>query len=131
MKSNNLTILRVITVACVLLLACGSSRSGSEQNPPNPLIEEYGKGESFAEVYKYDESVQCEDEGISLDEMALELTDAGVTVLAPRKGHDCCIYTANCGNATGRINVYIVPANDLNTARDLGFKPFPPPCCQD
>lgn len=74
-------------------------------------------------VYKYDQSTQCNQDGVSLDEMQQELTSAGVTVYCAQKSHDGLLYPAVCGGATGTINVYLIDRRDFGQALRLGFSP--------
>ncbi|BAZ94174.1 hypothetical protein TspCOW1_08650 [Thiohalobacter sp. COW1] len=73
-------------------------------------------------VYKYDGSVQCEDGGITVENMRRELVNAGVEVICGQKARDGRAYPAMCGAATGRINVYTIDATDLDAAEAQGFK---------
>ncbi|MAT64768.1 MAG: hypothetical protein CMN57_03905 [Gammaproteobacteria bacterium] len=92
-------------IVCLILAGCVHMRE------PNTIM-----------VYKYDGSVQCEESGVAVEEMRLELTRAGVEVLCGRKAQDGRAYPAMCGAATGRINVYTIQASDLVRAQGLGFK---------
>lgn len=74
-------------------------------------------------VFKYDQSTQCNQDGISLQEMQRELTNAGVTVHCAQKGHDGLLYPAVCGGAPGNINIYLIDRSDLGRAVRLGFAP--------
>lgn len=74
-------------------------------------------------VFKYDQSTQCNQDGVSLYEMQQELTNAGVTVHCAQKGHDGLLYPAVCGGATGTINVYLIDRRDFGQAVRLGFAP--------
>lgn len=87
------------------------------------LVFKAPKSKATIKVYKYDGSVQCENEGIALDDMEHELTNAGITVYCSKKGFDGLAYPAACGNATGVINIYEIERIDLEIAEDLGFEP--------
>ncbi len=83
-------------------------------------------GQDFArqiKVFKYDQSTQCNDNGIPLEEMKQELTDAGIQVYCAQKGNDGNPYPAVCGGATGNINIYLIGTADLRLAQRLGFAP--------
>lgn len=73
-------------------------------------------------VFRYDGSVECEQPGITLDEMMQELTDAGIEVICAQKSHDGLARTAVCGAGTGNINVYVIPVAARQTALDIGFR---------
>lgn len=75
------------------------------------------------EVYKYDGSLQCErGSEIPLEDMAGELTAAGIEVQASRKGTDGLAHIAVCGASTGNVNVYTIPSDALSRAEELGFR---------
>lgn len=74
-------------------------------------------------VFKYDQSTQCNNDGIPLKEMKQELTDAGIQVYCAQKGNDGNPYLAVCGGATGNINIYLIGISDLRLAQRLGFAP--------
>lgn len=77
---------------------------------------------STIKIFKYDESVQCDlSSGISLDDIAMELINAGVDVICAQKSHDGLIRVALCGEATGNINVYTIHKENMATAENLGF----------
>ena len=73
-------------------------------------------------VYKYDGSVQCENNGTSLNEMALELMNSDITVYCSQKNYDGLAYASVCGGNSGRINVYLINNYDLTTSEALEFK---------
>ncbi|MCH9813994.1 MAG: hypothetical protein K0U47_08650 [Epsilonproteobacteria bacterium] len=73
-------------------------------------------------IYKYDESIKCFSEGSSLNEMSLELIDLNITVYCAQKNYDGLNYTDECGENTGRINVYLIHKDNLNATRSLGFE---------
>lgn len=76
---------------------------------------------SQVKVFKYDQSTQCNQDGIPLKEMQRELTSAGVTVHCSQKGHDGLFRPDVCGGATGAINIYSIDIRNLSTALHLGF----------
>ena len=76
------------------------------------------------EVYKADGSLQCTS-GVALDQMAKELTGAGIAVVAMRKADDGLLHIALCGSATGAINVFTVAVPALDKAKALGFAALP------
>lgn len=82
-----------------------------------------GEPDAFVRAYKYDGSVQCEEGGIPLQEMAAELIAADVKILCAKKRHDGMVRIALCGEPTGNINVFEIAASDLSKAEELGFRP--------
>jgi hypothetical protein len=75
------------------------------------------------EVYMYDGTLQCgAGEEIPLEKMADALEAQGIRVLGKRKGKDGLKHIAVCGASTGAINVFTIKREDLEAARELGFK---------
>lgn len=74
------------------------------------------------QVVKGDSSVQCESPGMPAEIMARQLTEAGITVLCAQKGHDGRMRAAQCGMATGQVNVFVIPAQQRAQAEQLGFQ---------
>ncbi|WP_331351565.1 hypothetical protein [Cellvibrio sp. UBA7671] len=110
---------RVVSIAIVtlstLLSACGGDGETSE--PQLKLT-----GPNQVKVFKSDNSIQCESEGIPLDEMRLELAKAGIDVICAQKTHDGMGYPSVCGGGTGNINVYVIQNSNLPDAEKLGYK---------
>ncbi len=74
-------------------------------------------------VFKYDGSVQCEKGiGISVDEMASALTNAGIKVFTSAKKPDGMLRPQMCGQPTGMANTYSIGASQLKDAEKIGFK---------
>ena len=74
-------------------------------------------------VFKNDGTVHCgPPAGIAPEVMAQELATSGIPVLAMRKAHDGREGIALCGQPTGQINLYEVPAAQLSQARAAGFR---------
>ena len=74
-------------------------------------------------VFKHDGTVHCgPSAGIAPDVMAQELAASGIPVLAMRKGHDGREGIALCGQPTGQVNLYEVPAVKLSQALAAGFR---------
>ena len=68
-------------------------------------------------------SLQCKrGNEVALDEMAKQLSDKGIKVLASRKGNDAKVHLQVCGASTGNLNVYKISFADLTTAKELGFR---------
>lgn len=96
----------LITTLYLSLTACGSDTN-----------------HNHAKVYKYDGSVQCNQESaIPLDEMRLELAKQGIDVICAQKASDGLNYTTVCESGTGNINVYTIHKSNLPDAEKLGFK---------
>nr|MBV6629144.1 hypothetical protein [Oceanococcus sp. HetDA_MAG_MS8] len=89
------------------LVACGGSDSGA----------------STIKVFKSDGSSQCQNNGTSVEEMQMELVEAGIDVICGQKGNDGGFYCAACGCPTGDINVYTINAANQADAESLGFGP--------
>ncbi len=76
-------------------------------------------------IFNYDGSRQCEPgSGIALDTVANQLTEAGVRVISARKGNDGRMHPMVCGGNTGVINIFEIDAQDIDTAKALGFLDF-------
>lgn len=72
-------------------------------------------------VYKPDGSLQCgQGKAISVETMAKELES--IKVVSMRKDTDGMLRPTVCGAATGQINVYEIPFNQLGKALKRGFK---------
>lgn len=79
------------------------------------------------DIYKPDGTRHCDKSpGISLHDMAAELTRHGVRVYAQRKSYDGREGIAVCNNVTGSINVYEIANSDLPRALQLGFQRLDP-----
>lgn len=100
-----------VLLSALLCTACAAPDRPSE----NKLIE----------VYRSDESRQCQGGGIGLRQMRPMLH--GIPVYAERKDQmQGVAFPAVCGGATGSINVYTIPATDRGRAEQLGFTALPP-----
>ena len=73
-------------------------------------------------VYKSDGSVQCENTGIDLDVMGLELSNAGIDYTCAQKGNNGLVYAQICGGATGLINIYTLNTKNIEDIHALGFE---------
>jgi len=89
-----------------MLTACGSAQS---ETPA-------------AKIFKSTDSQQCTGGGTSREDMSHQLTDAGITVLSSACGKDGRIYPAVCGAADGRINIFEIPAGQVDKATQLSFR---------
>lgn len=79
--------------------------------------------EAVTKVFKHDGSVQCVKKGVSVEEMAKKLTDAGIDVICGQKGRDGYAHCAACSCKTGLINVYTIHSANVPDAKSLGFAP--------
>ena len=92
----------------------GNTERPSEANAPGDL--------QIVKIYKPDESVQCERDGIEVNSMKTQLTAAGITVFCAQKADNGLMVIALCGAPTTSINVYAIHVSDLLHAEKLGFK---------
>ena len=115
---NHLITISWIVLVSQLLLACGSSGNNPEDNDniESPHV-------VLTKVFKYDNSIQCEDQGIPLEVKQQELTTANVNVVCSQKGNDGLVRITVCGTATGNINIYEIPKSQLEIAESLEFMP--------
>lgn len=102
---RNINYLLAVSLS-LLISACGADSS-----------------EALVNVFKSDQSKQCEDNGIAADTMRKELLTAGIDVLCAQKSHDGLMRPAVCGGATGAINVYLIHSSNLGDATALGYAP--------
>lgn len=72
-------------------------------------------------VYKPRGSVQCADRGAPPGAMGRELTNAGISVLSLACGNDGRIRPQLCGMPDGAINIFEIPASEINGALALSF----------
>jgi hypothetical protein len=100
----------------LLLVACGADTQNPEENAPLKI---QGTQEK---VFKHDKSIQCEEGGIPVDDMRLELAKAGVDVICAQKEHDGISRITVCGEATGNVNVFVIHNSNVPDAEKLGFK---------
>src|SRR5438105_724350 len=106
--NSRMSVVQTVLVAAAL---AGLAQGALSQQPPQSV-----------EVFKADGSLQCEaSTSTGLDQMAKELTGAGISVLSMRKANDGLIHIALCGTSTGAVNVFQVDAGALEKARSLGF----------
>ena len=75
-------------------------------------------------MFKSLEGRQCESVGRNADDVAAELTRAGIEVIARSCGHDGRMRPQMCGAADGRIVIVEVPASNKDAATALGFAPL-------
>ncbi|MFC3116727.1 hypothetical protein [Cellvibrio fontiphilus] len=109
-----------LAILAALLTACGGANSNpAAKAEPNM---QQAKPSKQVKVFKADQSVQCESEGIALDDARLELASAGIDVICAQKGHDGLNRIAMCGADTGSLNVFVIHPNNLVDAEKLGFQ---------
>lgn len=97
---------------CVGVMACA------------PSLGMVDKGQTIR-VYRADGSRQCEpDSGAPPTAGQRTLAAAGIPVLGSGCGHDGRVRIALCGVETGLIHLYDIPANRLEEALALGFRPL-------
>lgn len=100
----------IFVVAALWLSGCASGYCRTSKTPVQNVF-----------VYKPDGSLQCgQGRAISPDEMGKELE--AVKVVSVRKDNDGMLRPTVCGAATGQINVYELPYNQMGKALKLGFK---------
>lgn len=75
-------------------------------------------------VWKSRGAIQCGSKGTPPEQMARELEAAGITVLAHACGSDGRLYPAMCGKPDGKINIFTIPAGQLEQAAALQFRPL-------
>lgn len=80
------------------------------------------KTDPLLKVYKFDESIQCENTAVELDVMMLELVNSGIDVICSQKGHDGMARVTVCGADTGNINIYEINRVNLPDAEAIGFE---------
>jgi hypothetical protein len=115
--SNN-RLATLVLSGFILMLAFGAQSALADRFAENP-----GNQDRQVKVFNYDESTQCNDDGIPLEEMQRQLTDAGIAVHCAQKGNDGNAYPAVCGGASGDINIYLIDRRDVRLAKRLGFRP--------
>ncbi len=78
--------------------------------------------EGNVKVFKYSGLVQCQpDSRTPLEEMRLELTNAGIDVVCAQTGSDGLLRPAVCDAQSGEINIYQIRTQNLEDAENLGF----------
>ena len=115
MSTPRVASLGYVTVAAGLaavLVACATAAPPSA-TPPTAV--------TTLDVYRTLGSKQCEGGGQSLDQLAAELTRAGVPVRAASCGRDGRMRVAMCGASDGRIGIYTIAVADLQRATRAGF----------
>jgi hypothetical protein len=74
------------------------------------------------EIYLDSGSTQCQDDGLSLEEMQQLLIDVEIPFSDASCGTDGNMYTAMCGSPDGSIGMFQIAPQHLQQARALGFE---------
>lgn len=96
-----------VAACCLLMIGC----SGSDDS------------KSAVKVFQSDAAVQCESEGISVEDMQKILAAGNIKVHCAQKGNTGMMHMTVCGAPTGSINIYTIPKDQLEQAQMLGFVP--------
>lgn len=104
--------LNKVTLPIVLIVILSACNGGA------------GRSDDASKVFKYAGENQCENNGVALEDMQRELTDAGIAVSCAQRAGDGYAYAACCGCASGVINVYSIDGRDVPAAADIGFEPI-------
>jgi hypothetical protein len=75
-------------------------------------------------VYKSRGVIQCASSGTPPQEMRRELIDAGIQVLSHACGTSGRMHAAVCGAPSDQINIFSIPAGQLEQAAALSFQPL-------
>ena len=75
-------------------------------------------------IYKSVGSLQCSGGGLSLAAMQRQLAAARVRVLATACGSDGQMRAQVCGSPDGAIRIFEIPADQLASASQAGFRPL-------
>lgn len=73
-------------------------------------------------IYLDSGSTQCQDDGMTLEEMQQLLVDADIPFSEASCGTDGNMYTAMCGSPDGRIGMFQIAPEHLQLSRALGFE---------
>ncbi|MBU0656830.1 MAG: hypothetical protein KJ914_17045 [Gammaproteobacteria bacterium] len=121
----------IVLMSSLLLSACmppdmvnGGVIGGPWVNPWAPPQQPPVYAEPDVDVYKYQGSRQCEGGGVPMASMQQQLQMAGVQIKGSSCGMDGRMYPAFCGGADGRINIFTIPASNVNAALGQGFAPL-------
>lgn len=106
---------QVTIISMIILSGCGNDTNESVA----PAAVKTNTG--LVKVYKSDESTQCSDSSITLEEMRTELISKGIDVICSQKGDTGLMHPTVCGGATGKINIYSVHSQSLQDAIEIGF----------
>ena len=117
-----LTVRTVIMAVCSGFLATACAvPNGALVNPwvvtPTPAPEPI----TYADVYKYQGSRQCENSGVPLAEMQRQLQSMRIPVVNSACGMDGRMYPAVCGSSDGKINILSIPSDAVQAAMSQGF----------
>lgn len=99
-----------IMLAGALLALSGCTEAG-----PTALDGQVG-------IYQDAGSTQCQDDGLSLEQMQQQLAEADIPFADAACGTDGKMYTAMCGSPDGKIGMFQIAPEHLQQARALGFE---------
>ncbi len=103
-------------------LAAAFSRKGESPQTPAPSSGQVSQSADTVWVTRPDGAKSCEKgSGQSLDQGAMDLKAARVTVLQSRKGGDK-LHAQMCGIPTGSSNAFLIKRSELQAALMAGFK---------
>ncbi|MFZ9594678.1 MAG: hypothetical protein ACO3A2_01220 [Bdellovibrionia bacterium] len=103
------------------------SRSSSQRQPTRSVFGSSASSKEAIWVMRSDEGLSCEpDSGLSLDQGALPLKKAQISILSQKKGTDGKMHTQVCGALRGTTNCYLIPQTRLKQALGLGFERMDP-----
>lgn len=126
-----LTVRTAIMAVCsgVLLTACAVPNGTTDPmgaikpwiTPVPPQNNNAAAPTSYADVYKYQGSRQCENGGVPLAEMQRQLQSMNIPVTNASCGTDGRMYPQFCGGADGKINIFTIPSDAVDAALARGF----------
>lgn len=105
--------MRFVSMACaaLALAACSNEQGGGDGTAPATL------------VFKDRGARQCETDGMSAEQSAQQLAEAGIDVLDSTCGRRTGIaFTTVCGAGTGDILVHEIRDTNVTHAEELGFE---------
>jgi hypothetical protein len=109
--------------ANVITIAAADWAAFTNKNPDAGGYGLWVFDDTTAQVFMYDGTLQCGmGEEIPLEQMAEALRTKGIEVIESRKGTDGLMHISVCGASTGAINVFTINRDDLDAARELGFR---------
>lgn len=106
--------MRTFLLPIMVMLSLGACSNGGADSLPSASVS----------LYKYAGSTQCTGGGLSLSDMARQLTEAGVQVRSSSCGTDGNMYASMCGMADGRIGIFEVAEAQVQAASSVGFLPL-------
>ncbi|MBL4834415.1 MAG: hypothetical protein JKY26_10650 [Pseudomonas sp.] len=101
--------LRICVASALLVL------TGCTEADPRTLDGQVG-------IYQDAGSTQCQEDGLSLEQMQQQLREADIPFADAACGTDGKMYTAMCGSPDGKIGMFQIAPEHLQQARALGFE---------